>query len=238
VARVQQPVLVSVRSKSQLIATSSSLEARRVPHMNDLTMSGHLETATARYRWLLHRVGAGVQLTAAGWLPPALVTEAMSALWPEDRWIGKRNREDLTEPVRRLRASAQRAGLLRISRGRLLPTKTGTALRDDPHRLFLHLAERLAGRPGDTFARTATALVLVAVAAGRSHDDPHAELLTAAGWITRGAAAVHPHALVHAAGDALKVLDAAGGWDELDWPNRTVTPVGRALAQAALLSAR
>ena len=70
------------------------------------------ETATARYRWLLGRIGTGVKLTAAGWLPP-LVTEAMDALWPEDRWIGKRNREDLTEPVRRLRASAQRSGLLR-----------------------------------------------------------------------------------------------------------------------------
>ena len=194
------------------------------------------ETATARYRWLLHRVDAGVQLTAAGWLPPALVTEAMSAVWPEDRWIGKRNREDLTEPVRRLRASAQRAGLLRISRGRLLPTKAGTALRDDPHRMFVHLAERLAGRPRDTFARTATALVLVAIAAGRSHRDSIAELMTAAGWVTRGSPAVHPHALVHAAGDALEVLDVAGGWDERDWRNRTVTPVGRALAQAALVS--
>jgi len=43
VARVQQAVLVSVPpSKSQLIATSSSLEARRGAHMNDLSMSGHL----------------------------------------------------------------------------------------------------------------------------------------------------------------------------------------------------
>jgi len=40
--RVQQPALVSIPSKSQLIATSSCLKAPRVPHMNDLTMSGHL----------------------------------------------------------------------------------------------------------------------------------------------------------------------------------------------------
>jgi len=39
---VQQPALVSIPSKSQLIATSSCLKAPRVPHMNDLTMSGHL----------------------------------------------------------------------------------------------------------------------------------------------------------------------------------------------------
>jgi len=41
---VHQPVLVSIPSKSQLIATSSCLKAPRVPHRNDLTMSGHLDT--------------------------------------------------------------------------------------------------------------------------------------------------------------------------------------------------
>jgi len=167
-----------------------------------------------------------------------LVTEAMDALWPEDRWIGKRNREDLTEPVRRLRASTQRTGLLRVSRGQLLGTKTGTALRDDPHGLFLHVAERLAGRPRDAFARTATPLVLVAVAAGRSHHELVAELLTAAGWITGGGGAVSPYAPAHAASDALEVLDVAGAWHDVDWRNRVVTPVGQALAHAALVSAR
>ncbi len=196
------------------------------------------ETATARYRWLLHRVGAGVKLTAAGWLPPALVTETMDALWPQDRWIGKRNREDLTEPVRRLRASAQRAGLLRVSRGQLLATKAGTALRDDPHGLFRHLAERLPGRPRDAFARTATPLVLVAVAAGRTDHQPLAELLTAAGWVTGEGGAVSPYAPAHGASDALEVLDVAGAWRDIDWRNRVVTRVGRTLAHAALVCAR
>ena len=196
------------------------------------------QTATARYRWLLHRVGAGVKLTAAGWLSPALVTEAMDALWPEDRWIGKRNREDLTEPVRRLRASAQRAGLLRVSRGQLLATKAGTALRDDPPGLFLYLADRLYGRPRDAFARTAIPLVLVAVAAGHSDHRSLAQLLTAAGWVSGGRGAVSPHASAHAASHALEVLDVAGAWHEIDCGNRVVTPVGRTLAHAALVSAR
>jgi hypothetical protein len=196
------------------------------------------ETAAARYRWLLQRVEAGVKLTAAGWLPPALVTETMETLFPDDRWIGKRNREDLTEPVRRLRASAQRTGLLRVSRGQLLVTKTGTALRDDPHALFRHLAERLPGRPRDAFARTAIPLVLVAVAAGRSDHRPLAELLTAAGWVTGGVGAVSPYAPGHAASDALEVLDIAGAWHDIDWRTRVVVPVGRALAHAALVSGR
>jgi hypothetical protein len=196
------------------------------------------ETAAARYRWLLQRVDAGVKLTAAGWLPPALVTETMETLFSDDRWIGKRNREDLTEPVRRLRASAQRTGLLRVSRGQLLVTKTGAALRDDPHGLFRHLAERLPGRPRDAFVRTATPLVLVAVAAGRSDHRPLAELLTAAGWVTGGGGAVSPYALGHAASDALEVLDVAGAWRDVDWRTRLVTPVGQALAHAALVSGR
>ena len=178
-----------------------------------------------------------MKLTAAGWLPPALVTEAMDALWREDRWIGKRNREDLTEPVRRLRASAQRTGLLRLSRGQLLPTKVGTALCNDPHAMFLHLADPLSGRPRDAFARTAVPLVLVAVAAGLNSYAPVAELLTAAGWVTaRGAVSLY--APGHAASDALEVLDVAGAWDGSYWSSWKVMPVGRAIAQAELVSAR
>jgi len=81
-------------------------------------------------------------------------------------------------------------------------------------------------------------LVLVAVAAGRSHHEPVAELLTAAGWITGGGGAVSPYAPAHAASDALEVLDVAGAWRDIDWRNRVVTPVGQALAHAALVSAR
>jgi hypothetical protein len=196
------------------------------------------ETATARYRWLLHRVGAGVKLTAAGWLPPTLVAEAKDALWPEENWYVKANREDKAAPVRRLRASAQRTGLLRAARGQLLLTKAGTALRDDPQALFLHLAERLPGRPRDAFARVATPMVLVALAAGRSHREPVADLLTAAGWGTRAGGGVDPYAPGRAAGDAMDLLHVAGAWREVDWRNDVVTPVGRALAHAALVLPR
>jgi hypothetical protein len=199
---------------------------------------GLAEAATARYRWLLHRVGAGVKLTAAGFLPPPLVTEAMDALWPDDAWIGKRNREDLTPHVARLRSSAQRLGLLRLSRGQLLPTKVGTALADDPHGMFRHLAERLQGKPRNGFGRTAIPLVLLAVAAGRSHRGPVAELLTAAGWGTRDGGGVAAYAPARAASDAVEVLDVAGAWREIDWRTEEVTPVGRALAHAALVLGR
>lgn len=184
------------------------------------------------YVWLVDRGGDGLPLTAAGWLPPAVVTEAMDALWPQDRWIGKRNREDLTEPVRRLRASAQRLGLLRVARGRLLVTKAGAALRNDPVGLWEHVAERLAGRPKAAFARTATALVLVAAAGGRVDDEQLAAVLTSAGWSGRGRTGVHRYAVRCAAGHVDEVLDVLGAYEG----RRSVTDAGRVPARAALTS--
>ena len=188
--------------------------------------------AGRRYAWLLHRVGDGLTLTAAGYLPPVVVTQAMQELWPDDRWIGKRNREDLTEPVRRLRASAQRLGLVRVSGGKLLVTRAGAALRDDPISLWRHVTERLAGRPKDTFARTATQLLLVATAAGEVDDQRLADVLTAAGWSGRAGTGVSRYALSHAAGHVVEVLDVVGGYEG----RRAVTATGRAQARAALAS--
>jgi hypothetical protein len=49
---------------------------------------------------------------------------------------------------------------------------------------------------------------------------------------------VSPYALGHAASDALEVLDVAGAWHDVNWRTRLVTPVGQALAHAALVSGR
>ena len=104
--------------------------------------------------------------------------------------------------------------------------------------MFLHLAERLGGGPRDAFSCAAVPLVLVAVAAGLSSYEPVAELLTAAGWVTCGGGPMSPSAPDHVASDALELLDVAGAWDDVSWRSRKVTPVGRALAQAALVSTR
>lgn len=190
------------------------------------------QEALRRYTWLLDRVGEGLTLTAAGWLPPAVVTETMDALWPEERWIGKRNREDPTEPVLRLRASAQRLGLLRVTRGRLLVTKAGAALRDDPLGLWRHVATRLTGRPKDAFGVTATALLLLSVAGGRVDEEQLAAVLTAAGWSGRAGTGVHRYAVTSAAEHADDVLQLVDAYRD----RRSVTQVGRVLARAALRS--
>ena len=50
------------------------------------------DVVVAPYRWLLDRVGDGVKLTQAGYLPPTVVEAAMTKLgWAED-WYGKNNR--------------------------------------------------------------------------------------------------------------------------------------------------
>ncbi|MCR2812896.1 plasmid pRiA4b ORF-3 family protein [Microbacterium sp. zg.Y1084] len=76
--------------------------------------------AVKPYAWLIDRIGVdGLTLTKAGWMPPAVVLEGMTALGWRDEWIGEANREDLTYPMRGLRASAERLRLIRKAKGRL-----------------------------------------------------------------------------------------------------------------------
>lgn len=120
------------------------LLARAALHRPVLVDVADAAAATRPYAWLLDRVGDdGITLTSAGHLPPAVVAETMAALdWAED-WPGKHNREYHTIPVLTLRESAQRYGLLRKNRGRLLRTAAGRQLAGDPTRLWWHLASRL-----------------------------------------------------------------------------------------------
>lgn len=211
---------------------------RSLLHDADLDGPVQVDETTAdemvrRYAWLLDRVGDGLSLTSAGRLPPVVVTEAMAGLWPPNYWIGKANREELTEPVRRLRASAQRLGLLRVARGRLTVTKAGVGLRGDPERLWRHVAERLAAPPKDAFCRSATALVLLGVAAGGGGSlDQLADVLTAAGWDERGGGGVSTFMVMDGSEAAAEVLDTAGAYGD----DHAVTPGGRVLARAALLA--
>ena len=128
------------------------------------------------YRWFLERIGDGVRLTAAGWLPPALVSETMRTLRWDDDWFGKGNREDITGPVHDLRETARRLGLVRVYRNELRPTTDGRRLRDDPAGLWQHLAGRLP-LTTEQPEEVAGLLWLLATAAGR----PRAEDVVAAG---------------------------------------------------------
>jgi hypothetical protein len=116
---------------------------------------------TAPYLWLTRRVGLdGLSLSAAGWLPPGVVREAMTELgWAKD-WIGKANRKDQTLPVLQLRESAQRLGLIRKIKGRLVLTSAAKRLLDDPAGLWHFLARAIARRHRHDSERDGALLLL------------------------------------------------------------------------------
>src|SRR4051812_15956766 len=117
------------------------------------------------YRWFVAGLGDGVKLTAAGYLPPALVRETMPRFGWDADWIGAGNREDLTGPVRDLRDTARQLGLVRVHRGRLLPTSAGRRYAEDPTALWAH---RPAAAAGQRCRRTAGRPALVAGCRGRA----------------------------------------------------------------------
>lgn len=124
-----------------------------------------MAAAVRPYTWLLQRIGAGIDLTAAGYLPPAVVLQTVTELGWDRPWIGAGNREYHTLPVLELRESARRVGLIRKHRGRLLLTPAGRSLTQDHSGLWFHLAARTPVGRGDA-ATDAGLLLLLAVAAG------------------------------------------------------------------------
>lgn len=119
------------------------------------------------FAWLCERVGAdGLTLTKAGWMPPAVVHEGMTELGWIDDWIGASNREDITWPMRTLRETARRYGLVRVAKGRLLRTAVGARLQDDPVALWRHLATATVERTRSEAERMTTVLLAVEVVCG------------------------------------------------------------------------
>ncbi|SNR56114.1 hypothetical protein [Blastococcus mobilis] len=135
------------------------------------------------YRWFLARVGDGLKLTAAGYLPPAVVSEIMRRFGWDADWVGAGNREDLTVPVSALRTSARRLGLVRVHRGVLLQSVAGRRLAEDPDGLWQHIAARLPLGSRDVELQ-AGVLWLLAIAARRPDPEHVVALgLRALGWV-------------------------------------------------------
>lgn len=189
-------------------------------------------------------VGDGVKLTAAGYLPPAIVCTIFDELDLADEWIGKGNREDLTLPVLELREAAQRLGLLRKYKGRLLPTSRGRTLANDPVGLWWHVADRLPiGGRGDAEASLQAGVLLLALAAADATeedlDSRIATLLTGLGWAVGDRHPVDPRTAIGLVADDVRLLQRLGALDVERlgvWPG-VATSGGIALARAALGSA-
>ena len=180
-----------------------------------------VEAATLRYRVLLRTIGRGLDLTAAGYLPPVVVDGLCRELDLGAEWVGKGNREHLTLPVLTLRESATALGLVRKARGRLTVTKAGLALVDDPWRLLDHVRARLP--LGRNFERDAGLLGLLYAAAGKDLWQSRAEaaaIASSLGWASSGGGL--DRAVSYSARPTLDVLSHLTGRRESQAPRAVI----------------
>jgi hypothetical protein len=203
----------------------------------DVVDSDLADSATWAWRVLLRHVGDGITLTKAGYLPPAVVEAVFTELGLAEDWIGRGNREDLTQPLLWLREQAQDLGLLRKAKGRLTPTALARRVAGDPTALLRHVAGRLPLGRHEAEQQAGWA-VLMATAAGQERQaaDHHiADILTGFGWRTDMSPGIEPHVAAHSARPTRFALDVAGG--SLGFSRRQVPgPESVLLARLALVT--
>jgi hypothetical protein len=139
---------------------------------------------TETYRTFLDVVGDGVRLTAAGFLPPAVVEQFAERSGITGWWIGKANREDQTPPVAGVRDAAKALGLVAVRHGRLSPTVVGRRVRGDADALWRHIVGRLPLGTKE-FDRQAGWMALAVAGSGAPAEEwagEVSELLSALGW--------------------------------------------------------
>jgi hypothetical protein len=111
-------------------------------------------------QWLLNQAGSdGLQLTADGYLKPAVVSQAVRELGWQHRWHGAANRESQTLPVLQLRQQLQAWKLLRKSKGRLVLTPSGRKLHDGGRPLWDYLVSAVAF-PAEEWVAVVTRVVV------------------------------------------------------------------------------
>jgi len=189
---------------------------------------------TEPYRVLLEEIGSGAKLTAAGYLPPAVVEQIAVRTGITEWWIGKANREDLTPPVAAIRDVARALGLVFVRDGHLRPSRAGIQGRRDPQRLVQHIVGRLPLGTKD-WERQAGWMALAVAASGSPLEQWRVEisdLLLALGWRTSN----DPYSPPPANSATLDVLLQLAGENRLHW--REVKGVDLAVASVARAAIR
>jgi hypothetical protein len=186
---------------------------------------------TQTYRNFLDVIGEGVALTAAGYLPPAVVEQFAERSGITGWWIGKANREDQTFPVAQVRDAVRALGLVSVRKGRLSPTTAATRARQDPLVLWRHIVGRLPLGTKDA-DRQAGWMALAVAGSGVPAEEWRSEisdLLFAAGWRSGHDRFSPPPA--HS--PTLDVLDQLAGaaharWGEIEGVDFAVAATARA----------
>lgn len=211
---------------------------------DDLPDDATRERMTAPFRWLIEAVGVdGLTLTKAGWMPPAVVLDGMTELGWRERWIGEANREDITAPMRNLREAAQRMGIVRLYKGKLLLGADAKKALRDPGLVWRLVASRLLRGLSDAETDAST-LRLLAIADGTQQVDGGANVFAAdsaiafgldcVGWATSTGARLEVFSIGDLTARVDIVLDIVGVYGSGRWGERPVTLEGRAFAREAL----
>lgn len=197
--------------------------------------------AVQPYAWLIDRIGVeGLTLTKAGWMPPAVVLEGMTTLGWRDDWIGEANREDLTYPMRELRASAERLRLIRKVKSRLeLVSRTRPAV-GRPAVLAEQIARMLLRQRMTDGQRVASAIFVIGLADGSITTRRDAErlvigTLSELGYVDPRGRELDPRWFSSLTEPVLLVFEALGLWRS-GGRRRDIPPTDavRAIARLAL----
>lgn len=175
---------IAERLRGHGVRVLDDLLSRSVWREPTILDPGRATILTEPYRILLDVLGDGVRLTSAGYMAPKVVEDFAARSGVTDWWIGKANREDITVPVARARASAQSLGLIAVRKGVLAPTAAGRRGREDHVALWQHIVDRLPAGRGD-FDRQAGWLALSVVGAQTPAEEWSqriADLLAMLGW--------------------------------------------------------
>lgn len=231
------PVLTHLVERSRQPKPLTVLVARAELAPVEVPDDDAVATTMRPWQHFLDVVGAGLPLTSAGWLPPAVVHRIATELDLLEPWMGKGNREQHLPPVRNLRESAVALGLARVRKGELLPTAAGLRVAGDPRLMWRHVTERLPlGR--SEVERAAGVIMLLALAAGEKPSDGirrhGGALLWSAGWMEGDGMVPSSHAAFELARPTWQALAVAGCDPRAS--KASVSSAARLLARAALRS--
>jgi hypothetical protein len=204
-------------------------------------LSGELDRHAVRplpaLVWLLGRSAQGLPLTAAGFLSPALVREAVESFGLESYGDNPRRETDVPA-LGELHDLIVKMGVVRKRKRALHLTRSAKALIEDPVALWQAVAGGLTA--GGGFAAAASELTLALLIEGRSPEDSQARLATILGedgWREQETGLPPSRETVTAYYFAVvRRLRALGGLSGKCWFDRPIEPsrLGRALALEAL----
>ncbi|MGP9723929.1 plasmid pRiA4b ORF-3 family protein [Corynebacterium sp. AOP40-9SA-29] len=187
--------------------------------------------------------GDGVKLTGSGYLPPAIVTEAIVDLPAANNRIARGRTESKMAQILKLRTALTAAGLLRKSRGHLKLTSKGRKALVDPQVLWDQLVSRfpqqVVSDDATSFDEEVTPLALLSVATTRTpmaEQEMIADLLTLWGWETRDGNLITglPSYAARSKHPMMPLLDYIGPLEGRDWSPKVYSEAASALAREVL----